>query len=100
MTEIKTKRADLIFKQMMMTDAKVISDVTQNIMNAVEDEDVHNQILGVASTLLCLLDEYSLDHTDVLAEANNIIFSGEYNNMLPEFKNVITQFIKEKWEMN
>lgn len=96
----KIKRADVIYNSMMMADSLVVSDVSLKVMKSVQGEDVHNQILGLASTLLCLVDQYGLEITDILSEANNLVFSGSNNNMLPEFNSVITQFVKEKWELN
>ncbi len=100
MTTTKIKRADVIYNSMLMADSLVVSDVSLKVMKSVQNEDVHNQILGLASTLLCLADQYGLEMTNILSEADNVVFSGGDNNMLPEFKNVITQFTKEKWELN
>ena len=99
MVETKIKRADVIYNQMLKADSSVISQTSVDIMNHIQGKEVAAQILGVASTLLCLLDQYALDHTDVLSEAHNMVFSGEDNNMLPAFK-AIAQFTKEKWELN
>lgn len=97
--EVKTKRADVIYNQMIMTEAAEIAPVSLKVMNLIQGEKVSNQILGLTATLLCLLDQYGLSHIDALAEANNIVFSGEDGNMLPDFKS-IGKFTQKKWELN
>lgn len=98
-TRFKTKTADLIYKQMIMTPTSEVLETSDIIMQNIQALPTHNQLLGLASTLLYLLEHYRIDSTDVLSEAHNKVFSGEYNNVTPEFE-VLKNYTKEKWELN
>lgn len=95
----KIKSADIIYQGMITATPSKVAEVSSTIMNSIQNEEVQNQVLGLASSLICLLDQYGLSYIDALAEANNIVYSDEGNNMLPMFKS-ITELMKKKWELN
>ena len=93
----QNKTADLIHSLMMNSDSKAISQTSLKVMKALQNESVENQILGLSSLFLTFLDRYGLNHIDVLGMADSIVFSGENNNMLPEFK-TMARLMKNKKE--
>lgn len=95
---IKNKTADLIYGQMLQTTPKQISYSAIAIMDAIQSDKVCNQMLGLAAALICMLHQYGLTHTDVLGIADNMVYSGDNNNMRPEFK-AIQRFMKNEWEI-
>ena len=95
---IRNKTADLIYGQMLQTTPKQISYSAIAIMDAIQSDKVCNQMLGLAAALICMLHQYGLTHTDVLGIADNMVYSGDNNNMRPEFK-AIQRFMKNEWEI-
>ena len=45
-----------------------------------------------------MLDQYGLNHVDVLGIAHNMVYSGDNGNMKPDFK-AIKNYMKEEWEI-
>ena len=95
---VKNRTADILYGQMLDTTDKAVSNAALAIMDAVQDERVCNQMLGLAAALICMLHQYELTHTDVLGIAHNIVYSDENNNMLPAFK-AIQRYMKTEWEL-
>lgn len=95
---IKSKTADIIYQKMLMTTPRDVAQVTIAAMDRIQDEKVPNQLLGLAASLICLLEQYELDYSDVLGMAHNYVYSGDGNNMIPEFK-AVKNFMKEEWEL-
>lgn len=83
---------------MLQTTAKSVANTALLIMDAIQGEKVCNQMLGLAAALICMLHQYGLSHVDVLGIADNMVYSGFNNNILPEFK-VIKTFMKKEWEI-
>lgn len=100
MVKTKTKPADILFQQMLMNDTASVAPLSYGMalwMNRAT-EDVSKQILGLAATLICMLQKYDLNHIDVLSTAENIVFSDSYNNMQPAFQQIMDKF-KNKEEI-
>lgn len=95
---MKNKTADLIYGQMLQTTPAQVSQAALQIMNAIQGDKVCNQMLGLAAALICMLHQYDLTHTDVLGIADNMVYSGENNNMKPDFK-AIQNYMKNEWEI-
>lgn len=95
---VKNRTADILYAQMLDTTAKAVGNTALGIMNAIQDERVCNQMLGLAAALICMLHQYELTHTDVLGIAHNIVYSDDNNNMLPDFK-AIKRYMKTEWEL-
>lgn len=95
---LKNKTADLIYSLMIKTSSRDVSQSALRIMDAIQDCKVENQVLGLAACLIVMLHQYDLSHTDALGIADNIVYSGANNNMLPEFK-AIKSFMKEEWQI-
>lgn len=95
---LKNKTADILYAQMLNTTAKDVSLTALRIMDRVQDCPVADQLLGLASILICMLNQYDLNHVDVLGIADNMVYSGENNNMKPEFK-AIKSYMKNEWEI-
>lgn len=94
----KNKTADLLYNQMLTTSAEEVSQSALRIMDAVQQDKTCNQILGLAASLICMLHQYDLNHVDALGIADNMVYSGDNNNMKPEFK-AIKNFMKNEWEI-
>ena len=100
MVKTKIKPADILFQQMLMNDTASVAPLSYGMalwMNRAT-EDVSKQILGLAATLICMLQKYDLNHIDVLSTAENIVFSDSYNNMQPAFQQIMDKF-KNKEEI-
>lgn len=100
MVKTKTKPADILFQQILMNDTASVAPLSYGMalwMNRAT-EDVSKQILGLAATLICMLQKYGLNHIDVLSTAENIVFSDSYNNMQPAFQQIMNNF-KNKEEI-
>lgn len=95
---IKNRTSDLIYNQMLETTPKAVSLASLAIMNSIQDEKVANQILGLSAALICMLHQYDLNHVDALGIADNMVYSGDNNNMLPDFR-AIQDFMKNEWEI-
>ena len=67
-------------------------------MDSLQTDKVSNQMLGLAAALICMLDQYTLSHVDVLGIAHNMVYSGDNGNMKPDFS-VIKKYMKNEWEM-
>lgn len=93
---MKNRTSELIYNQMLMTTPKNVSRASLAIMDSIQSDKVCNQILGLAAALICMLHRYNLSHVDVLGIADNMIYSGENNNMRPDFK-AITNYMKDNW---
>ena len=100
MVKTKTKPADILFQQMLMNDTASVAPLSDGMawwMNRAT-EDVSKQLLGLAATLICMLQKYDMNHIDVLSTAENIVFSDSYNNMQPAFQQIMNKF-KNKEEI-
>jgi len=98
-TRLRTKAADTIYNQMIKVTASDTADTAEGILEMIQGYTAEHQLLGLASALLFLMEQYRIETTDVMSEAHNKVFSGEYNNLAPEFE-VLKNYIKEKWELN
>ena len=98
MTTYRNKTADIIYNQMVCTTPNQVSQAALRVMDALQTDKVSNQVLGLAAALICMLNQYELNHVDVLGIADNMVFSGDNNNMLPDFK-VIKKYMKDEWEI-
>lgn len=95
---VKSKTAEIIYTRMLETDAEQVGKAALLMMNSVQSDKVANQILGVASLLICLLHQYDLNHIDVLGLADNMVYSAENNNMTNNFK-ALRDYMKNEWEI-
>ena len=97
---MKDKPADIIYSKMITKNITSVAPLSYGaalwLTNATED--VSDQVLGLAATLLCMLQKYELNHIDVLSTAENIVFSDKNNNMQPAFKTIMNTF-KNKEEI-
>ena len=95
---MKNKTAEIVYNQMLRTTCKEVSLSAIKVMDAIQGEKVANQMLGLAAAFIVMLHHYELTHTDVMGIADNIVYSGENNNMKPDFK-AIKNYMKEEWEL-
>lgn len=98
MAEAKSKTAQLVYDLMLRTTASRVARAALGAVDGVQAEKVEDQLLGLAAVLICLLHNYGLSHVDVLGIADNIVYSGEHNNMRAEFK-AIVNYMKNEWEI-
>lgn len=95
---VKNRTADILYQQMLRTTTKDVSRTSLEVMDAIQGEKVCDQILGLAAAFICMLHQYDLSHIDAMGIADNMVYSGDNNNMLPDFK-VIKTFMKNEWEI-
>lgn len=95
---IKSRTADLMYSLMVNTNSQAVCDSAKKIMDSIQLDRTENQVLGLAACLIIMLHHYDLSHIDVLGIADNIVYSGNNNNMLPDFK-AIKRFMKNEWEI-
>ena len=95
---VQNKTADIIYWQMLQTTPKQVSQAALRVMDALQTDKVCNQVLGLAASLICMLDQYELNHVDVLGIAHNMVYSGDNGNIKPDFK-VIKSYMKQEWEI-
>lgn len=81
---------------MLQTSYKNVAQTALKAIDAIQGDRVEDQLLGIGAVLICLLNEYDLSHVDVLGIADNMVYSGEKNNIKPEFK-VIKNYMKQNW---
>ena len=98
MAQARNKTADLIYSLMVKTNSKDVCQAALKIMDAIQNDKVQNQVLGLAACLIIMLHHYNLSHIDALGIADNIVYSGFNNNMLPDFK-AIKRYMKEEWQI-
>ena len=96
---VRSRTSDVIYSQMLLTTAKSVAISALKIADSIQSDKVANQVLAMAAILVCMMHHYNLDYTDVLGIADNMVYSGENNNMKPEFK-AITNYMKDDWELN
>ncbi len=95
---IKSKTAELLYDLMLRTNPQRVALSALKAIDGVQAEKVEDQLLGLAAVLVCMLNHYGLSHVDVLGIADNMVFSGNNNNMIPEFK-AIKNYMKSEWEI-
>lgn len=94
MVETKPNPTDVIYSEMLDHSTASIAPLSYGMALWMQrtGAEVSNQILGLAATLICMLQKYDLNHIDVLSTAENIVFSDKNNNMQPAFKTVMNTF--------
>lgn len=95
---LKNKTADLLYRQMIIANEIEVSKTTLAILNLIQTLKVHNQLLGLACAMVCLLESYGLSHSDVLGIAHNIVHQQSNNNADKNFK-AVKQFMRTEWEI-
>lgn len=88
----KIKQADILFSQLLLEKRDTVVKATNQIVEALKGKTPSTQLLGLAATLICMLQKYELDHIDVLGLADSMVFGGMFNNMHPEFKSISKKF--------
>ena len=95
---IRNRTADIIYGQMLQTTSSQVAKSALTIADSIQSEKVCNQVLGLAALLICIMHYYKLNHVDVLGIADNMVYSGDNNNMKPEFW-AIRNYMKNDWEL-
>lgn len=97
MKKERTNPADILYYQMCCKDIREVAPLSYGLALWLKetDRDVATQVLGLAATLICMLQKYGVSYIDVLSAAENIIFSDENNNMNRLFKTVMDTFKAE-----
>lgn len=95
---LKNKTAELLYNQMLIANEIEVSKTTLSILNLIQTLKVHNQLLGLACAIICLLEAYGLNHSDLLGIAHNIVHQQTDNNAHKNFK-AVKQFMKSEWDI-
>ena len=98
MVREKNKTAQLVYDLMLRTNPNKVAQSALKVVDSIQADRVEDQLLGLAAVLICMLNQYDLSHVDVLGIADNMVYSGENNNMKPEFK-AIRSYMKSEWEI-
>lgn len=72
--------------------------VAAGLAASLKELSAKHQVLGIAATLLLMLHKYNLDYTEVLGIADGMVFSGENNNIHPNFNQIIEFYMDSKEE--
>lgn len=92
------RTSDILWGKMLMTTPKNVANAALRAINAIQSDKTENQLLGLASAMVVLLNQYEMEATDTLNIAHNLVYSGHCGNMKPEFK-ALKQFMRDEWEM-
>lgn len=98
MARTASRTAEIIRDKMIMTTPNAVSNVALSIMDRIQGEKVHNQMLGMAAAFICMLELYELEHSEVLNQAHNYVYSGEFGNMTTDLK-VIKNYMQQEWNL-
>lgn len=93
------RTTEIIYQQMKQTTSFQTASAAKKILNSIQSCEVSNQVLGLAAVLICMMHQYNLDHSEVMQIADNIVYSGNDSNMLPDFK-VLQKYMKDEWRIN
>lgn len=63
---------------MLLSTPRQVFNTAQRIADVIQEEDTHNQLLGIAAVLLCTLHNYNLSYIDVLGMADCLIQTEEF----------------------
>ena len=96
--KLKSRTAEILYYQMLLTTPEEIAKTAYKAINAIQKENVSNQILGIGAILVMLLDKYGLSHTDVLGIADNMVFSDDNNNLSQAFYG-LKRYMKDEWRI-
>lgn len=89
------KQSDVIYDHMVMADGKRVAAAAMTIMDRLQHETVPNQILGVASLMVLMYEQYDIQPTEALNVADNIIHDlGNYS----DFQG-IKAYMKNVWNI-
>ena len=80
---------DAIYQEITLSEPLDSFLATFNVINANQRQPVSQQILGTAAALICLLDKWNLEVSQIMSEAHRLVFSGNYGNMHSIFKSLI-----------
>ena len=83
---------------MVIANEEEVALTTSAILNLIQSLKVHNQLLGVACAIICLLDSYGLNYSDVLGTAHSIVY-GQYNEKADKTFKGVKQFMKSEWDI-
>mgnify|MGYP006991695847 CR=1 FL=1 len=95
---LKNKTADLLYRQMLIANEIEVSKATLAILDLIQPLKVHNQLLGLACAIICLLEAYDLSHSDVLGVAHNIVHS-QSNNIADNNFKAVKRYMKSEWNI-
>lgn len=95
---LKNKTAEILYRQMLIANEIEVSRTTTAILDLIQTLKVHNQLLGLACALVCLLDAYKLNHSDVLGVAHNIVYTPSENVADKNFK-AVKHYMKSEWDI-
>lgn len=97
--QYKNRTSELLYNQMLMADEHQVSQTALSIMNLIQGLKVSNQLLGLASIFIVLLNLYEMDASDVLGIAHNFVEMGSDDRADKNFK-AIKGFMKAEWDIN
>lgn len=86
MTTNRIRQIATLYDEMQVANTKDISNISLAAMSSIFNNEVHNQVLGIAALLVVLMQRYELSHIEVLSMAESLVNSGEYGNIHPDFK--------------
>ena len=64
--EIKNQTASKLYDLMLRTNGKRVANSAMKAMDAIQSDSTEDQLLAVGALLVCLLNQYELNHVDVL----------------------------------
>ena len=95
----KNRTAEILYNLMVQAKQGEVAKSALVIIDKIQGFKVRNQLLGLAAALICLMDEYNLNSSDVLGIAHNIVYSAANSNMIKDFK-VIKHYVRNEWNLD
>lgn len=79
--EKQKPKEEVIYQNILLATPKQVFNTAQRIADVIQEEDTHNQLLGIAAVLLCTLHNYNLSYIDVLGIADCVVDSEEFKSI-------------------
>ena len=87
MAKQKQTQEEVIYRRMLLATPREVYNTARKLASVIQEEDTHNQLLGIAAVLLCTLHNYNLSYIDVLGIADCLCNSDEFNVIKLMMKN-------------
>lgn len=85
----RKEQADLFFSEMVRMQATQVVPTVEKLVNTLQDKEVVETMMSLATVLLILLHKYDISYTDVLGMADCMVFPSAKNfTIAPELEEI------------
>lgn len=92
----QNRTQEILYQQMAVANEVEVSKTAVYILDRIQQLKVHNQLLGLAAALVCLIDVYELKASDILGIAHNIVYN-KWNETVAKNFAGIRRYMKKEW---